>query len=75
MVQLFQQGFKALINHVEIHDPAGLRVDFALNSDADVIGVAVQTRAFMPLRDFGEKVGRFKAKVGVELHRRISHWG
>ena len=75
MVQLIQQGVKGLINHIEIHDPAGLRIDFALDSDANVIRVAVQARTFMPLRDVGEEMRCFKAKICVELHRMISQWG
>ena len=65
VVQLFQQRVKGLVNHIEIHDPAGLGIDLALNSDADVIRVAMQTRALMPLRDIGEKMRRFKAKIYV----------
>ena len=41
MVQLFQQRTKGLVYFIEIHDPAGLGIDLALNSDADMIGVAV----------------------------------
>jgi hypothetical protein len=50
-------------------------IDFALDGDANVIGVAVQTRTFMALGDFGEKMRCFKAKICVELHRMISQWG
>ena len=54
VVELLEQGFERLLDHIKVHDPARLGVYLALDGDPHMVGVAVQTRTLVPLRDLGQ---------------------
>ena len=70
MIQLLVKGLEGSLQVREVHHPTGGLRRIAGNGQADLEGVAVQARAFMPCGYVGETVGGLKVKFLVDFHVR-----
>lgn len=68
MIELIFQRRKGVLDVAEIHQPTGLRIHLAPHRDLYAKRMAMQARAFMIRRRFGQAVGSFKAKILPQFH-------
>lgn len=68
VIELIEQGLESCLDFREIHEPAGVRVDFAADGDLDSKRVAVHACAFVTRRYIGQAVRRFEGERLEDLH-------
>ena len=66
MIEPLDQRLSVLVDLGEVHDPAALGIDLALDHDLDRIAVAVHPGAFVPHRHLREEVCRFEPVAPLE---------
>ncbi|MCY1466423.1 hypothetical protein D9M71_847230 [compost metagenome] len=69
MVELVVDRLEDFLDLREIADPAGIRVDFALDVDGGAERMSVQTAAFVPGRYVGQAMGGFEGEFLEDFHK------
>src|SRR5206468_7546730 len=69
VVELADQRRHALVDVGEVHDPAALGIEIALDRDLDLIAMAMHARALVARRHPGQEVRRLESIAPFEPHR------
>jgi len=70
MIQPFEDGLKRFAEIGEVHDPTGVRIDFAAHVQLDAKRMAVQAGAFVACRHVGQPMRRLDRECAKNFHER-----